>query len=141
MSAEKLLLLAVFVQVALTFGLVLWLGAARVPLVSSGKVRVKTIAIDRGGWPDHTRQLANAFDNQFQLPVLFYLAVVLTLWRGSAGWLEAGLALAFVALRLVHAVIHTTDNHVQRRFFAYTAGLFVLMAYWLVLAVQLVAAP
>lgn len=141
MSAETLLLVALLLQVALTFGLLLWMGAVRVPLVTSRAVRVKDIALDRDGWPDHARQLANAFDNQFQLPVLFYLAVLLTLWRGTAGWLEAGLALAFVALRCVHAVIHTTDNHIQRRFFAYTAGLFVLMAYWLVLAVKLLVTP
>ena len=43
-------------------------------------------------------------------------------------------------LRFVHAAIHVTDNNVPRRFFAYSAGFFVLVAYWLVLAVRVVLA-
>ena len=134
----KLLLLAVLAQVALTFGLLLWLGYIRVPLVTSRKVRIRDIALTRDGWPEHARQLAAAVDNQFQLPVLFYTAVLLTLWIGTAGWLEAILGWAFVGSRVVHAVIFGTSNNVPRRFLAWTIGFVLLMAYWLVLAVKLV---
>jgi hypothetical protein len=134
---EKLLLLAVVVQVALTFGLLLWLGQVRVPLITSGSIKMRDIALGGEGWPPKARQLANAVDNQFQLPVLFYVAVLVTLWSARASWLELILAWAFVVLRCVHAFIHATDNDVAHRFFAYAAGFFVLVAYWIVLAVRL----
>lgn len=133
----KLLLVGLLVQVALTFGLLLWLGRIRVPLVTNRKVRMKDVALSRDGWPERARQLANAVDNQFQLPVLFYVAVLLTLWNGTATWLELGLGWVFVISRAVHAYIHTTSNRVEQRFVAYTIGLFALMAYWLVLGIKL----
>ena len=56
---------------------------------------------------------------------------------GAAGWLEVIVGGVFVVLRFTHAVIHITDNNVPRRFFVYSAGFFVLLAYWLVLLVRL----
>jgi hypothetical protein len=135
----KLLLVALLVQVAITFALLLWLGALRVPMVSRREVRMKDIALSREGWPDKVRQLANAVDNQFQLPLLFYVAVVLTLWNNTGTWVELILGWLFVISRAVHAAIHTTSNHVPRRFAPYTFGLFVLIVYWLVLAFKLMA--
>jgi hypothetical protein len=136
---DKLLVAALLLQVALTLGLMLWLGRIRVGLITSREVRMKAIALDSNAWPDRAKQIANAFDNQFQLPVLFYVVVLLSLWRGGS-WIDVALAFAFVALRLAHAFIHTTSNHVPRRFFVYIAGLFVLMIHWVWLGLSLVIA-
>lgn len=133
----KLLLLALLLQVALTLGLLLWLGWVRVPLITSRKVSISDIALSRDGWPAHARQLANAVDNQFQLPVLFFVAVLLTVMNDLGTWLEVILVWAFVASRVWHAAIYATSNNVPRRFFAYAAGFSLLMTYWIVLAVKL----
>jgi hypothetical protein len=135
----KLLLLALLLQVFMTFGLLLWLGWVRVPLITSRRVRIRDIALSRDGWPEGARQLANAVDNQFQLPVLFFVAVLLTLWNGTGTWLELILGWAFVISRAVHAAIFTTTNNVPRRFLAYAIGFFILVGYWIVLAVRLMA--
>ena len=137
---DKLLVAELLLLVGLTFGLLLKLGSIRVPLVTSGKVKMREIALGNEGWPERAQQLSNAVDNQFQLPVLFYAAVLLTLWLGGAGWLEVIVGGVFVVLRFTHAVIHITDNNAPRRFFVYSAGFFVLLAYWLVLLVRLVLA-
>jgi hypothetical protein len=137
---DKLLIVEVLLLVALAFGLLGLLGSVRVPLVTSRKVRFKDIAIGHGGWPERAQQLSNAFDNQLQLPVFFYVGVVLTLITGGARWLEVVIGALFVVLRIVHAAIHVTDNNIPRRFLAYSAGFFVLVAYWLVLAVRVVLA-
>jgi len=138
MLVTKLLLLALLAQVALTFGLLLWLGWVRVPLVTSRQVRLKDVALTRDGWPEHAKQLAAAVDNQFQLPVLFYVAVLLTLWNGTGTWLELILGWVFVVSRAVHAVIFATTNDVPQRFLAWTVGFTALMAYWIVLAIRLI---
>src|SRR5689334_9142910 len=68
---------------------------------------------------------ADNFNNQFQLPVLFYVAVVVeAMIGGSAVFVQ--LAWAFVALRLVHALIQWTYNRVTHRFTAYALGALVL---------------
>ncbi len=129
------LVIAMLLQGALALGLLWYLGRVRIPLVTGGKVKVRDIAVDRGGWPEAEHKVSNAFDNQFQLPVLFYVACLLALWLGPT-LLELVLAYAFVATRYVHAFIHVTTNNVVRRFAAYTAGLVVLCVFWADLLVR-----
>jgi hypothetical protein len=135
---DKLLILAIAAQVLLTLGIVVWMGFERVPRVARGEIAVKDIAVDGQAYPLRARLLSNSFDNQFQLPVLFYVAALLLLWSGGAGWVELALAWLFVALRYGHAAVHVTTNRVYRRFFIYTAGLVVLGLLWLWLVVRLI---
>lgn len=135
---DKLLLLAIVLQVLLTMGLLVWMGVERVPRVARGEIAVKDIAVDRDAYPLKARLLSNSFDNQFQLPVLFYVAALLALWSGGVGWVEVVLAWLFVALRYVHAAIHVTSNRVYRRFGVYCAGLVVLALLWVWLVQRLV---
>lgn len=137
LSAGTLSLIgAVLAQGALALGLLFYLGSIRVPMIVRGEVRTEAIAVNREGWPKREWQVSNAFDNQFQLPVLFYVAAALALYFGPT-LLEVGLAWLFVITRYVHAFIHITDNHVIRRFTAYVAGLVLLCIFWLDLAVRL----
>jgi hypothetical protein len=108
-----------------------------VPLVLGGKVRMKDIALSREPWPEREKQVSNAFDNQFQLPVLFYVAGFAALWFGPTLF-EVALAALFVATRYAHAFVHVTSNHVVRRFQAYTAGLVLLCVFWADLLVRLI---
>ncbi len=137
---DQLLLACVFVQALLTFGLMIRVGQERARLTPMERAG-EGDALSRQSWPDKPRRLASALDSQFQLPVLFYVAVVLTLWSGAANGLLVALAVVFVACRLAHVAIHITFNPPGPRFFAYAASFFVLFAYWLVLAFVILAAP
>ena len=135
---EKMLLLAIALQVLLALGILVWMGFERVPRVARGEIAVADIAVDRQVYPLQARLLSNSFDNQFQLPVLFYVAALLALWAGGAGWIEVILAWLFVALRYFHAGVHVTSNRVYLRFTLYAAGLVVLGLLWLWLVLRLV---
>ena len=135
---DKLLILAVAAQVVLTLGILVWLSLERVPRVARGEIAAGDIAVDREAYPLQARLLSNSFDNQFQLPVLFYVAVLLALWYGGAGWVEVVLAWLFVALRYVHAAIHVTVNRIDQRFAVFAAGLVVLGLLWLWLVLNLI---
>ena len=138
MTPNALLLIASMLALgALALGILFYLGTVRLPMIVKGEVRIKDVAISRDGWPEREKQVSNAFDNQFQLPVLFYVAAIVALTFGPT-LLEVLLAWVFVILRFIHAYIHVTDNHVTRRFWTYTAGLLVLCALWLDLAIRLV---
>ncbi len=76
---------------------------------------------------------ADNFRNLFELPVLFYMALVLAMFTGTGGTLLLALAWVFVALRVLHSAIHCTYNKVMHRFRAYVLGGFVLWAIWAIL--------
>ena len=137
MTATAALIAAALLQGAIALVLLWILGAIRVPLVVSGKMPVSQIALSREPWPEHEKRVSNAFDNQFQLPVLFYVGCGLVLYFG-AGWLEVVLAWLFVLSRIVHALIFVTRNRVYRRFFVYTFGYAVIGVLWIDLALQLI---
>jgi hypothetical protein len=82
----------------------------------------------------HDTRAADNFRNLFELPVLFYLALVVAALTAQATTTVLVLAWLFVALRVLHSAIHCTYNKVMHRFKAYLAGGIVLWALWGVLA-------
>ena len=131
-------LLPVFVQVGLTFFLLFWMGAVRLRALKGREVRVGDIALRQPAWPERPTQISNAYDSQFQLPVLFYALVPLALITRKADLLFVVLSWIFVATRLAHAAIHTTSNNVQQRFLAFLAGAIVLLIMWIVFAAHII---
>lgn len=134
---EKLLILALAAQALLAMLILVLMGRIRVPLVLSGAISPKDAALSRAQYPERAQLLSNSFDNQFQLPVLFYVVSLLALWSGGATLLEAVLALLFVALRYGHAYIHVALNKVHYRFAVYTGGLAALAILWLLVLLRL----
>lgn len=130
------ILLPVFVQVGLTFGLLLWLGSSRVGALRTGAAKVDGIALGERNWPARILQIQNAYHNQFEMPVLFYVLVVLGLVTRKADMLFVVMAWMFVASRLVHAFIHTTSNTVVRRFQAFVVGVMILAAMWVIFGLR-----
>jgi hypothetical protein len=73
---------------------------------------------------------ADNFRNLFELPVLFYAAMLLSIHAGIESTAMLVLAWAFVALRALHSYIHCTYNRVMDRFKAYVLSGFVLWTIW-----------
>jgi hypothetical protein len=130
------LIFAMLAQGVLALALLWHLGFHRIPMVLRGKVRIEDIALDKEAWPERARLASNAVDNQFQLPVLFYVACLIAISFGATVF-EVALAALFVLSRYVHAFIHITSNHVVRRFQAYAVGFAVLCVFWADLLVRL----
>lgn len=137
---DKMLILALAGQALLAVIVLVMMGRERVPRVMSGEIAIKDIAVERAAYPLKARLLSNNFDNQFQLPVLFYVVVLLALWSGGTNWSEVALAWGFVALRYAHAAVHVTTNRVTRRFAVYASGLAVLCLLWLLVLLRLLLA-
>ncbi len=128
---------AMLAQGALIFIVTALLYQARIPLIMRREVRMADIALDKSKWPDRSRLVANAFENQFEIPTLFFVAALLALYVGASP-IEAGLAWLFVGSRYIHAFIHLTGNRVTRRFFAYATGVVIMALFWLDLVVRLI---
>lgn len=126
----------VFVQVALTFALLLSAGMARKAAVRAGEVRIKDIALGQDAWPARATQLGRAYQNQIEAPTLFYAAVALAVAARLTDGVFVALEWVFVAARLAHAYVHVTSNAVPIRFRAFAAGVFALIALWIWLALR-----
>ena len=131
------ILLPLFVQVALTLGLLLWLGVLRRDDVRSGAVHPSKIALREPNWPVRTQQVAYSFSNQFELPVLFYVLTILEIITRHADFVFVVLAWIFVLTRIGQAYVHTTSNVVLRRGTIYIVGALVLIAMWVIFAVRI----
>src|SRR3979409_1311364 len=99
----QLVLLPVFVQVALTFGLLFWMGATRTARVRRGENQMRDIALGQPAWPARATQASNCYDNQFQIPLLFYVLVILAWITKHADLIFVVMAWVFVLLRIGHA--------------------------------------
>ena len=112
----QMVLLPVFAQVALTFGLLLWMARGR--------------AAARG----ETRKDVG---DQFELPVLFYVLIALALPLRHADFLIVLLSWVFVITRFVHAGIFVNSNDVRQRSLASLAGVVVLLVMWIYFALKI----
>ena len=103
-------LLPLFVEVALTFVLLYWMAYQRTSALNAGEINARDVDLRQPNWPPRMAQVANAFQNQLELPVLFYVLTVLSLMTRHADLLFVVLAWIFVVCRLLHAYIHVTSN-------------------------------
>jgi len=131
------ILLPLFVLVALTFALLFWMGLSRIGALKAGQVKIGDIALGQTNWPPRVQQISNSYASQFQLPVLFYVLTVLEMFTRHADFLFLVLAWLFVLTRFVHVYIHTTTNYVRHRFNAFLVGAVILLAMWIIFAVDI----
>ena len=133
------ILYPVFAQIILTFALLMAMGWARRKAMLTQGVLYGDIAIDSARWPEDARKVANSYSNQFELPLIFYVLCFVALITGKADLLMVVLAWAFVATRVVHALIHTGSNKVPLRAGIFAMGMLILMIMTAILLLRLLA--
>jgi hypothetical protein len=114
-------LLPLFVEVILTFVLLFGMAGMRTRALGRG-LDWHRIANREPNWPTRPTQFANAFSNQFELPVLFYVLTILAWITKQADLLFVVLAWVFVLCRVAQAAVHVTSNHVPTRGLVYGIG-------------------
>lgn len=121
-----------FAMVLLTFilgGITVY---TRVKHVNAGNVRLRSFLLMDGDFPKAIVKTTRSFNNQFELPILFYVALLLCIaMQLPTDIVLIVLAWAFVLLRYIHAFVHITLNHLLARLLIFWLGFFVLMALWL----------
>ncbi|QHQ34876.1 MAPEG family protein [Algicella marina] len=128
-------LLAVFVQVGLTFWAIVAMGRARLQAIRTHGIAYGDIEIDTTSYPREVRLMQANAHNQFETPILLYAGVALAAALGEVNWGVAIGAIAYAALRLLHRRVHVTTNHLPTRFKSFLLSLIALAVLWLSLAV------
>ncbi len=122
----------------LSWGMIGRLGIRRYRATAAREVDVRYYRDFAGdGEPADLRVLTRHVNNQFEVPPLFHIAVLMNFAAGVVTPLAVGLAWAFFASRVLHSVIHLGRNDVQKRFFTYGAGLLLLGGLWLHLLLRI----
>jgi hypothetical protein len=122
-------------MVALTIAVWLRMFTTRVGEMKRERIHPQAVAMSAQAAERFSdTRAADNFRNLFELPVLFYLALVVAAVTAQVNPATLALAWAFVALRVVHSVIQCGRNKVMHRFRAYLLGGVVLWALWGVLA-------
>lgn len=132
------ILYPVFVQVALTFFLLMWMRKERIGAIKRGEVRAEDISLRQPNWTPRATQIANAFHNQLETPMLFYVLVAFLMITTQVNIWFLILAWMFVAARIYHASIHTTSNRQPHRFYGYAASSVILAVMWVLFAIRII---
>ena len=133
----QMVLLPLFVQVGLTFALLLGMATLRTRALSSRQTKFKDIALGQPNWPERVTQIGNCYRNQFEVPVLFYVLIALALPLRHADFVIVLLSWVFVVTRFAHAGIFVTSNDVRHRSLAWFAGVLVVFAMWIYFALKI----
>ncbi|MBD3760791.1 MAPEG family protein [Sphingomonadaceae bacterium G21617-S1] len=135
---------AVIALVLWTFVMAFWLYATRLPAIIRGKIvydprRPASEFMDK--IPPNVRWKADNYNHLHEQPTIFYATAITLAILGAGGGLNATLAWAYVALRVVHSLVQATVNAVMPRFFIFVAGSLVLLVLAVRAALILLGGP
>jgi hypothetical protein len=136
----QFVLLPLFVEVLLTFGVMFGMMYFRTSTLQRGETRFADIALREPNWPVRATQFAYSFANQFELPVLFYVLTILAIVTRHADLLFVTLAWIFVVMRALQATVHVTSNNVRIRGGFYGVGAIILVIMWVIYIVRILLA-
>ena len=130
-------------QVLWTFMLYAWLTWARVGAVRRGEVDYSCFELGREE-PRAIARITRNLANQFELPVIFYAAVVLLVAVDDVTAIDVAAAWVFVAGRVIHTLVQTLTDKVELRgrvFLISFLAVVVLVGHVVLLAFDGVGAP
>lgn len=134
----QMILLPLFVQVLLTIALGLHLAIRRRMAFAEG-TRWQDISMREPNWPKDAIVAHNAYLNQFEIPVLFYVLTILALITKQADLLFVMMAWVFVVMRILQAGVFLTSNHVPTRGAFFGIGVIILIVMWVIYVVRILA--
>jgi hypothetical protein len=134
----QMILLPLFVQVLLTIALGLHLAVRRRVALAQG-TRWQDISMREPNWPKDAIIANNAYLNQFEAPVLFYVLTILALITKQADLLFVMMAWIFVVMRILQAGVFVTSNHVPIRGAFFAIGFIILVIMWILFIIRILA--
>jgi hypothetical protein len=132
----KPLLLPLLALVFLTFVVWVYMYVTRLSEIRRKSIDPQTLDTRAHGQAllTDSPEPADNLKNLFELPILFYVAILLALVLMVQDQPLVQLAWGYVALRYLHSLVHCTYNRVMHRFTVYVASCLVLMVIWARLA-------
>jgi hypothetical protein len=108
-----------------------WLYATRIPAVNRLKVPLDPNASKSefdAALPPKVRWKADNYNHLMEQPTIFYATALALALAGQGVGLNAALAWAYVALRVIHSLVQATTNVIMLRFSIFMLSSLVLLA-------------
>lgn len=137
MSLKAAMLLPMLGLVFLTLGILIWMVRLRYRAVLKDGLDPRYFKLYEGGKePEYLRKVTQHFHNLLEMPVLFYIALLLVLGLNATDTVYVILSWAFLGSRLLHSYIHTTTNKLKQRKNAFVVSMAVLLILWVRIAIE-----
>ncbi len=121
-----------FLMVLLTFIVGLVTMKNRIASVKSGAVNAQYFKLMEGQEvPEIITKTTRSFNNQFEVPLLFYAGCILYISLGVESSIGLIFAWVFVLMRYIHAYIHLTYNHLIHRMLSFWLAFVSALGLWL----------
>ena len=133
LPVQAAVLVPVLAHMALVWVLYAWLTVARARAVLNGTVRYGAFEFAVQEPPEVARITRN-LANQFELPVLYYAAVLALMQLQAATALDIWLGWVFVAGRVLHTGVQTLTSNVTLRGQVFTVNALAVLGVLLHLA-------
>ena len=127
----------VLMQILLILLMYMLLGYRKAKAVKTGHVHLQATALDNKAWPPEVVKVSNNIDNQFEIPMVFFVLCLLFFGIGQVDLLVLSLAWAYVISRYAHAYVHIGSNYVPLRMRIFAFGCLVLLTMAFVAAWKL----
>jgi len=105
--------------------------------VLGGRVHIKHYRLFDDKIPKENQAVSQHYKNMFEMPLLFYLLIVLLLVTDSVTNLDIQLAWGFVFFRILHSFVRIPNRNVHPRFTFFVGSYLMLVAGWINFAVRM----
>ena len=134
---HTLLLYPMFIMVGLTFIVAGVAVKNRFASIKNNTVSAKYFRLMTGQpVPDSITKTTRNFNNQFEVPTLFYVVCTLYICLSVNSFAALLFAWLFVFFRIIHAYIHITYNNIVHRMLTFWLSLLCVLALWVNLLLQ-----
>lgn len=131
------MLYPMFLMVLLTFIVGCIALRVRFSNVKNGSMSIKYFKLmDGENVPEMVTKTSRHFNNQFEIPTLFYVVCTLYITFGIDSFIAVVVAWFFVFFRFAHSYIHLTYNHILHSILTFWAGFICVMVLWINLLAQ-----
>jgi len=127
------LLYPVLALIGWTFVMWLWLYVTRIPAIQAANIDFDELSRTGGALelPARVTRVADNYNHLHEQPTIFYALALTAAMFGVASGGATTLAWLYVAIRIVHSLIHATSNPIFIRFIVFAIGSAVLFAFFL----------
>ena len=137
---QEIIFQPVLALAALTFAVLMFIPLRRFRAAFAGQVAPSDFALGESpNVPPHVALANRNYMNLLEIPLLFYAVCLAMFVTQTVDPLAVNLAWGYVALRVVHSVIHISYNNVIHRLSAFALSNFVLVALWIVFGMRVLA--
>lgn len=90
--------------------------------------------------PEGMAKVSQNYDNLLELPILFYILIIMLFLTSEVEIAQVIMAWIFVGSRYLHSYIHTTFNNVRVRGRSFLFGVLVVFIMWVLFFVRILQA-